>query len=112
MLKIKTLVLVLLLSQLMLLIPAFSQDDMSSGQIKSVQGQVTMVDSFGPRLSLQWNSGDNSDELTFSVGKGCNIRKGGVRINLSDIIVNDHVSVQYYNNDFGGLKAVNITVGN
>jgi hypothetical protein len=73
---------------------------------QSISGRIVSKDWVADTLIV--NTG--SDEMTFVVPNGTKITKGTHSSSLSEININDYVTIEYYKTQHAGLKAINITV--
>jgi len=78
-------------------------------ELSAVSGVVTAVDWVGDKIVVRTFHDGQADEISFIVPDKAEIVKGTSKIPFGNINIADKVTVQYYG-DFGGLKAVRITV--
>jgi len=74
--------------------------------IRVIKGNISSVNWVGSEIVVK----TFDDETTIFVSHSTRITKRGVSIQLSDINISDKVTVEYYNDSPGPLKAVSITV--
>lgn len=84
-------------------------DTVQKAELSAVSGVVTAVDWVGDKIVVRTFHAGQADEISFIVPNEAVIVKGTSKIPFGDINIADKVTVQYYG-DFGGLKAVHITV--
>jgi hypothetical protein len=84
-------------------------DTVQKAELSVISGVVTAVDWVGDKMAVRTFHAGQSDEISFIVPDKAEIIKGTSKIPFGDINIADKVTVQYYG-DFGGLKAVRITV--
>jgi hypothetical protein len=84
-------------------------DTEKEADLSAVSGVVTAVDWVGDKIVVRTFHAGQADEISFIVPNETVIVKGASRIPFGDINIADKVTVQYHG-DFGGLKAVRITV--
>ncbi|MDD4981576.1 MAG: hypothetical protein WC329_03245 [Candidatus Omnitrophota bacterium] len=84
-------------------------DTVQKAELSAVSGVITAVDWVGDKIVVRTFHAGQADEISFIVPDVAVIVKGTSKISLGNINIADKVTVQYYG-DFGGLKAVRITV--
>jgi len=83
----------------------FHNPDLES---KTTQGQIVAVDT--SYLNIVVKMATYHDEITINVPHKTTIIKDNANASLSDLEPGDNVTVVYYNDSPGPLKALNITV--
>lgn len=103
----KPLLLSLLITTASLTSLSFSWAQNSQQQeVQTISGYVKIKDWVADKLIV--NTG--SDEMTFVVPNGTRVTKGIHNSSLSEININDYVTIEYYDAQHAGLKAVTITI--
>ena len=103
----KRLILFILITTAGLTSPSFSWAQNSGQQeVQTISGYVKVKDWVSDTLIV--NTG--SDEVAFVVPNGTQVTKGIHNSSLSEININDYVTIEYYETQHAGLKAIKITV--
>jgi hypothetical protein len=79
-----------------------------AGEIETVDGYIAQIDDIGSKLVV--NTG--SEEIPFIVSDSASITRGTEDISLSDIEINDSVTVHYRKNTEGKNEATSIIDNN
>lgn len=89
----------------------FGNED--SRQVKIIEGNIVDIDWVAQKIVVRWLQTQGQvtfDEITIFVPDGTKITKGSDTISLSDLNMTDPVTVEYYNDSPGPLKAKSINV--
>ena len=83
-----------------------SQD--KSCSFMKLQGRIIAINWVGSTIVVE--NIQSSDQITFFVPRETKITKGANTITLSDLNVQDQVTIEYCDSHFVGLKALTISV--
>jgi hypothetical protein len=88
----------------------FCQDSGSTKETKSLTGTAIAIDWVASLLTIRYfdTLKDSYDEITLTVTSDTRILRGTDRIDFSGIEEGDEVVIEYYRDDFSGLKARSI----
>ena len=91
-------------------IPCCAQEEAQNKTCKlmKLQGRIVSVDWVSSTIVVR--DIQSTDQITFLVPRETKITKGSNTISLSDLNVQDNVTIEYCDAHFVGLKALSVTV--
>lgn len=87
---------------------AQEKDQSKSCNFMKLQGKIVAIDWVGSFIVVR--DIRSTDQITFLVPRETKITKGSNTISLSDLHVQDQVTIEYCDAHFVGLKALSVTV--
>jgi len=94
---------------------SFCQENINPSDIRTVTGEVEMVDSLHSCLLIRWVDDlrtMSKDEMYVSVSKTTSIIKGTSPQKIDQINIGDRVTVRYHHESMGWPRALTIVVKN